>query len=62
LVAVLAALLMAVFGLAKAAWIFTPNTSNWLLVVLLLAAAFLAAGRVFGLDAKLAGRWPRWIS
>jgi len=62
LVAVLAALLMTVFGLAKAAWIFTPNTSNWLLVVLLLAAAFLAAGRVFGLDAKLAGRWPRWIS
>ena len=62
LVAVLAALLMAVFGLAKAAWIFTPNTSNWLLVVLLLAAAFLAAGRVFGVDAKVAGRWPPWVS
>ncbi|MGE0190554.1 MAG: hypothetical protein AB7T63_00800 [Planctomycetota bacterium] len=62
LVAVLAALLMTVFGLAKAAWIFTPNTSNWLLVVLLVAAAFLAAGRVLGLDAKVAGRWPRWLS
>lgn len=62
LVAVLAALLMIVFGLAKAAWILTPTTSNWLLVVMLLAAAMLAAGRVLGADARLAGRWPRWIS
>lgn len=62
LVAVLAALLLIVFGLAKAAWILTPNTSNWILAAMLLAAAMLAAGRVLGADARLAGRWPRWIS
>ena len=62
LVAVLAALLMIVFGLAKRGWLLSPSTSNWVMAGMLLAAAMLAAGRVLGLDARLAGRWPRWIS
>ncbi len=62
LVAVLASLLRAAVGLSRAAWILTPNHANWLLVAMLLAASFLATGRVAGIDRRLAGRWPRWIS
>lgn len=60
--AVLGALLVAAFGLTKATWLFTVGQTNWTLFVMLLAVAFLAAGRTWGLDARLARRLPSWIS
>ena len=58
----LAALLMACFGLAKATFFLTVKQNNWTLTALCLAAAFLAAGRVWGMDSRLQFRLPRWIS
>ncbi len=63
LMGVLGALLMLVFGLVKALPFLTVTQgTNWYLVMILLALALTAAGRIFGLDAKLQHRLPRWIS
>jgi len=63
LMAFLGALLMAVMGLCKGLYFLTVTKgTNWYLVVMLLVLALMAAGRVWGLDARLRHRLPRWIS
>jgi uncharacterized membrane protein YphA (DoxX/SURF4 family) len=63
LMGVLGALLMIGFGLAKRLpFITVSHGSNWYLCMMLLALAFTAAGRIWGLDARLQRRLPRWIS
>ena len=62
LAGVLGALLMLTFGLAWRAWFLTPSQPHWLLMVVLLSLALLGAGRIWGIDARLHGRIPRWIS
>ncbi len=63
LMAFLGALLMLAFGLAKALPFLTVTKgTNWYLVMILLTLSLTAAGRVFGLDAKLRRRLPGWIS
>jgi len=63
LMAFLGALLMAVMGLCKGLFFLTVTKgTNWYLAVMLLALALMAAGRVWGLDARLRHRLPRWIS
>jgi uncharacterized membrane protein YphA (DoxX/SURF4 family) len=61
--ATLGALLMLAFGLAKRLPLVTVTQgSNWLLMMILVALALTAAGRIWGLDARLQHRLPRWIS
>jgi uncharacterized membrane protein YphA (DoxX/SURF4 family) len=56
------ALLMLAFGLAKGLYFLTVSTgTNWLLMVVLLALALTGAGRIWGLDAWLRPRLPRWL-
>jgi len=63
LMAFLGAQLMLAFGLAKALPFLTVTKgTNWYLVMILLTLALTAAGRIFGLDAKLRHRFPGWIS
>ena len=63
LMAFLGAWLMLVFGLVKAVPFLTVTKgTNWYLVMILFALALTAAGRIWGLDAKLQHRFPRWIS
>lgn len=72
LMASLGALLILIFGLAKSSYFLTimhgrqadvlgPGP-NWLILFVLLCLAFTAAGRVWGLDARLRHRLPGWIS
>ncbi len=59
----LGAWLMLVFGLVKAVPFLTVTKgTNWYLVMILVTLALTAAGRIFGLDAKLRHRLPAWIS
>ena len=63
LFAVLGALLMIVFGMAKNLYFLTSSRGpQWLLAVVLIVLAVLAAGRFFGLDARLKERLPSWVS
>ncbi len=65
LMAFLGALLMAVMGLCKGLPFLTVSRaggSNWYLMMLLFALALMAAGRIWGLDARLRHRLPRWVS
>jgi uncharacterized membrane protein YphA (DoxX/SURF4 family) len=64
LMAGLGALLMLAFGLAKGLWFLTIQGagSNWMLMMMLLVLAATAAGRIWGLDARLRRRLPSWIS
>ena len=62
LMGLLGAWLMIGFGLARGAWFLTTRAPNWILMVILLSLALMAAGRIWGLDAKLSQRLPRWIS
>jgi uncharacterized membrane protein YphA (DoxX/SURF4 family) len=62
LMAFLGALLMLAFGMAKNMYFFTVTGTNWILMMVLLFFALSGAGRVWGLDAKLRGKWPGWIS
>lgn len=63
LMAFLGAWLMLVFGLVKALPFLTVTKgTNWYLVMILLALALTAAGRIWGLDARLHRRLPGWIS
>ncbi|MDA1193892.1 MAG: DoxX family protein [Planctomycetota bacterium] len=62
LMAFLGALLMLVFGLAKALPFLTVTQgTNWYLVMILFALSLTAAGRIYGLDARLRQRLPGWI-
>ena len=59
----LGALLMAAFGLAKGLYVLTiTQGTNWILMVMLLALALMAAGRIWGFDARLRHRLPGWVS
>ena len=59
----LGAWLMLVFGLVKAVPFLTVTKgTNWYLVMILLALALTAAGRILGLDSRLRHRLPGWIS
>ena len=63
LMAFLGALLIAVMGLAKGLTFLTVTQgTNWILVMVLLAMSLTAAGRIWGLDARLRHRLPRWIA
>lgn len=63
LMAFLGALLVAVMGLCKGLFFLTVTQgTNWFLVMILLALALTAAGRIWGLDARLRRRLPGWIS
>lgn len=64
LTALLGALLMLISGLAKRMFFLSIQGagSNWMLMVMLLALACTAAGRIWGLDARLQRRLPSWIS
>ena len=63
LMGLLGALLMGAFGLAKALPFLTVTKgTNWYLVMILLALSLTAAGRLWGLDARLRHRLPGWIS
>lgn len=63
LMSMLGVLLMLGFGLARSAPFLTvTHGPNWLLMVVLLTLALTAAGRIWGFDARLASRFPRWIS
>ena len=58
----LGALLMAAFGLANRSYFLNAGRSHWVLAVVLIVLAVLAAGRFFGLDGRLQNRLPRWVS
>lgn len=63
LMSVLGAFLMLGFGLAKGLPFLTVTQgTNWFLVMILFALALTAAGRIWGMDARLQHRFPRWIS
>lgn len=62
LMAFLGALLMLAFGMAKGAYLLTVLQTNWMLLFILLALALTAAGRMWGLDARLQSRLPGWIA
>ena len=53
---------MVTFGLAKRMYFLTAGGPHWLLAVVMVVLAVLAAGRFFGWDARLQHRLPRWIS
>jgi uncharacterized membrane protein YphA (DoxX/SURF4 family) len=59
----LGALLVTAFGLAKALPFLTVTRgTNWYLVMILLTLCLTAAGRLWGLDARLRRRLPGWIA
>ena len=60
--AVLGAILMAAFALMWRHYFLTATYSHWILTVVLVVLAVLAAGRFFGLDARLQHRFPGWVS
>lgn len=63
LMATLGALLMGAFGLAKALPFLTVTKgTNWYFVMILAALALTAAGRIWGLDARLRHKLPGWIA
>jgi uncharacterized membrane protein YphA (DoxX/SURF4 family) len=64
LLAGIGAILMLLSGLAKGMPFLTIQGagSNWMLMMMLLVLAATAAGRIWGLDARLHQRLPRWIS
>jgi len=63
LTAFLGALLMAVMGLSKGLFFLTvTGGTNWMLAMILLALSLTAAGRIWGLDARLRHKLPRWIA
>ncbi len=63
LMAFLGALLIAVMGLAKGLYFLTVTQgTNWYLMMILVALSLTAAGRIWGLDARLRHRLPRWIA
>jgi uncharacterized membrane protein YphA (DoxX/SURF4 family) len=63
LMAFLGALLIAVMGLAKGLYFLTVTQgTNWFLMMILLALSLTAAGRIWGLDARLRHKLPRWIA
>ena len=63
LTALLGALMAIAFAMTKNVWLLTVRDTNWMLVVAMLALSLMAAGRVWGLDARLRRRGvPGWIS
>jgi uncharacterized membrane protein YphA (DoxX/SURF4 family) len=43
---------------AKGMWPWTPASNDWALIMIALAVLVTRAGRILGLDARLARRWP----
>lgn len=62
LFAVLGAVLTANFALMWRHYFLTGVNSQWILTVVLVVLAVLAAGRFFGVDARLQHRLPRWVA
>lgn len=61
LAAVIAMCLLANYMFAKGLWWWNPSSNDGAFFVIALAVALAGAGRAFGIDAKLAQRWPRSI-
>lgn len=64
LMAMIGVLLMLFSGLGKRMFFLTiqGQGSNWLLMMIMFTLACTAAGRIWGLDARLRHRLPGWIS
>jgi uncharacterized membrane protein YphA (DoxX/SURF4 family) len=61
LAAVIAMLLLTNYMMSKGLWWWSPSSNDSGFFMIALALAISAAGRVFGVDALLAKRWPKSI-